>query len=83
MVERILKIGWCQNQHQILYAVLCKSTFDKLSLETEEISLEDDRFGDALEIISKGNTIARLGKVSPKLLKEYDIDQDCFTQKLR
>lgn len=55
-----------------------KILFDKLSLETEEISLEDDRFGDALEIISKGNTIARLGKVSPKLLKEYDIDQDCF-----
>ena len=55
-----------------------KVLFDKLSLETEEISLEDDRFGDALEIISKGNTIARLGKVSPKFLKEYDIDQDCF-----
>ena len=55
-----------------------KVLFDKLSLETEEISLEDDRFGDALEIISKGNTIARLGKVSPKLLKEYDIDQECF-----
>ena len=55
-----------------------KVLLDKLSLETEEISLEDDRFGDALEIISKGNTIARLGKVSPKLLKEYDIDQDCF-----
>ena len=55
-----------------------KVLFDKLNLETEEISLEDDRFGDALEIISKGNTIARLGKVSPKLLKEYDIDQECF-----
>jgi phenylalanyl-tRNA synthetase beta chain len=55
-----------------------KVLFDKLSLETEEISLEDDRFGDALEIISKGKTIARLGKVSPNLLKEYDIDQDCF-----
>ncbi len=55
-----------------------KVLFDKLNLETEEISLEDDRFGDALEIISKGNTIARLGKVSPNLLKEYDIDQDCF-----
>ena len=54
-----------------------KVLFDKLNLETEEISLEDDRFGDALEIISKGNTIARLGKVSPKLLKEYDIDQEC------
>ena len=55
-----------------------KVLFDKLNLETEEISLEDDRFGDALEIISKGKTIARLGKVSPNLLKEYDIDQECF-----
>ena len=34
-----------------------KVLFDKLSLETEEISLEDDRFGDALEIISKGKGI--------------------------
>ncbi len=55
-----------------------KVLFDKLNLETEEISLEDNRFGDALEVISKGKTLARLGKVSPKLLKEYDIDQDCF-----
>ena len=26
----------------------------------------------------RGKTIVRLGKVSPKLLKEFDIDQDCF-----
>jgi phenylalanyl-tRNA synthetase beta chain len=50
--------------------------YDKLNLETEEVSLEDERFSDALEI--KGKTIARLGKVSPKLLKDFDIEQECF-----
>jgi hypothetical protein len=34
----------------------------KLNLETEEVSLEDERFSDALEIVSAGKTIARLGK---------------------
>ena len=50
----------------------------KLNLETEEVSLEDERFSDALEIVSAGKTIARLGKVSPKLLKNFDIEQECF-----
>ena len=50
----------------------------KLNLETEEVSLEDERFSDALEIVSAGKTIARLGKVSPKLLKDFDIEQECF-----
>ncbi|GGP02567.1 phenylalanine--tRNA ligase beta subunit [Cloacibacterium rupense] len=51
---------------------------NKLNLKTEEISLEDERFDDALEIVSSGKSIARLGKVSAKLLKDFDIDQDCF-----
>mgnify|MGYP000001539441 FL=1 len=55
-----------------------KVLLDRLNLVTEEKSLEDERFGDALEITANGKTIARLGKVSPKLLKEFDIDQDCF-----
>ena len=50
----------------------------KLNLETEEVSLEDERFSDALEIVLAGKTIARLGKVSPKLLKDFDIEQECF-----
>ena len=50
----------------------------KLNLETEEVSLEDERFSDALEIVSAGKIIARLGKVSPKLLKDFDIEQECF-----
>ncbi len=54
----------------------------KLNLETEEVSLEDERFSDALEIVSAGKTIARLGKVSPKLLKDFDIEQECFYAEL-
>lgn len=50
----------------------------KLNLKTEEISLEDERFADALEIVANGKTIARLGKVSAQLLKDFDIEQDCF-----
>lgn len=50
----------------------------KLNLETVEKSLDDERFSDALEIVSGNKTIARIGKVSPKLLKEFDIEQDCF-----
>lgn len=55
-----------------------KVLLDKLNLTIEEKSLEDDRFFDALELVSNGKTIARLGKVSPQLLKEFDIEQDCF-----
>ncbi|MDO5615642.1 MAG: phenylalanine--tRNA ligase subunit beta [Cruoricaptor ignavus] len=50
----------------------------KLNIETEEQALADERFSDALELISNGKTIARLGKVSSQLMKDFDIDQDCF-----
>ena len=55
-----------------------KILLDKLNLTTEEKSLEDERFADALEILSGGKTIARLGKVSAQMLKDFDIDQECF-----
>ena len=55
-----------------------KILLDKLNLTFVEKPLEDERFADALEIISGKKTIARLGKVSPQLLKEFDIEQDCF-----
>lgn len=51
---------------------------DKLNLNIEEQSLEDARFSDALQLTSGGKTIARLGKVSSELLKDADIDQECF-----
>lgn len=55
-----------------------KILLDKLNLNIEEKSLEDARFSDALELVSGGKTIARLGKVSPQSLKDADLDQDCF-----
>lgn len=50
----------------------------KLNLTIEEKSAEDSRFSDGLEFISNGKTVARLGKVSPDLLKDADISQECF-----
>ena len=45
-----------------------KILLDKLNLTFVEKPIEDERFADALEIISGKKTIARLGKVSPQLL---------------
>ncbi|QCX53949.1 phenylalanine--tRNA ligase subunit beta [Elizabethkingia sp. JS20170427COW] len=50
----------------------------KLGLETEEKALEDSRFSDAIEILSEGKTIARLGIVSKALLKDADMSQPAY-----
>lgn len=55
-----------------------KILLDKLDVDFEEKSLQDARFTDALELVSGGKTIARLGKVAPELLKQYDMDQPAF-----
>lgn len=55
-----------------------KILLEKLNVELHETALEDERFSDALEIKSDGKTLARLGKVSPKLLKDFDISQEVF-----
>lgn len=55
-----------------------KVLLEKLNLSIEEKFLEEERFSDALELISAGKTVARLGKVSLELLKDADIEQDCF-----
>ncbi len=49
-----------------------------LGTKLEEKPLEDERFSEALEIVSEGRTLARLGKVAAKLLKDSDVDQACF-----
>ncbi len=49
-----------------------------LPVSVEEKYLEDSRFSDAIEFSVNGKTVARLGKVAPALLKDADIDQDCF-----
>ncbi len=51
---------------------------EKLNIQTTEKSLEDARFSDALEILSEGKVVARLGKVAPAVLKDFDIDQPVF-----
>lgn len=55
-----------------------KILLDKLNLDFSEKALEDIRFSDALELVSGGKTIAKLGKVAPALLKDADVDQDVF-----
>ncbi len=55
-----------------------KILLERLKVDFEEKSLEDVRFSDALEITSHGKTIAKLGKVSAELLKDFDINQEVF-----
>lgn len=55
-----------------------KILLDRLNVNYEEKPLEDPRFSDALEFSFKAKTLARLGKVAPELLKDADVDQDCF-----
>ncbi|MGZ5188266.1 MAG: phenylalanine--tRNA ligase subunit beta [Kaistella sp.] len=55
-----------------------KILLDKLNLNLEEKPLNDSRFSDAIELVSDGRTVARLGKVSTELLKDADISQECF-----
>ena len=51
---------------------------DHLGIKMEEKPFEDERFSEALEIVSGGRTIARLGKVSAQMLKDSDLDQLCY-----
>ena len=55
-----------------------KILLEKLNLVLHESALQDERFSDALEIKSEGKTLARLGKVAPQLLKDFDISQEVF-----
>ena len=55
-----------------------KLLLDKIPVTLDEKYLEDSRFSDAVELTANGKTIARLGKVAPELLKDADIDQECF-----
>ncbi|MDE5436935.1 phenylalanine--tRNA ligase subunit beta [Elizabethkingia meningoseptica] len=51
---------------------------DKLGLDTTERALEDSRFSDAIEILSDGRTLARIGVVSKALLKDADLSQAAY-----
>lgn len=51
---------------------------NRLNVSIEEKPLEDSRFADAIELVVNGKTLARLGKVSAQMLKDFDIEQDCW-----
>lgn len=50
----------------------------KLGFNISERALSDTRFSDAIELLSEGKTIARIGKVTQNLLKQHDIEQGVF-----
>ncbi|MCY0969395.1 phenylalanine--tRNA ligase subunit beta [Chryseobacterium wangxinyae] len=55
-----------------------KVLLEKLSVDYKEVALSDDRFSDALSFEVNEKTLVRIGKVAPQMLKDFDIDQDCF-----
>ena len=55
-----------------------KILLQRLPVQFEEKPLEDERFSDALELSVNGKTVARIGKVAPQLLKDFDINQEVF-----
>ena len=55
-----------------------KVLLEKLAIDYKEIASSDERFSDALEYNTNGETIVRIGKVAPQMLKDFDIDQECF-----
>lgn len=55
-----------------------KVLLEKLAVDYKEIAFTDGRFSDALEYEINGETVVRIGKVAPQMLKDFDIDQDCF-----
>ncbi|MFC3158242.1 phenylalanine--tRNA ligase subunit beta [Chryseobacterium arachidis] len=55
-----------------------KVLLEKLAIEYKEVALADERFSDALAYEAEGKTLVRIGKVAPQMLKDFDIDQECF-----
>jgi phenylalanyl-tRNA synthetase beta chain len=55
-----------------------KVLLEKLAIDYKEVALSDERFSDALAYEVDGKALVRIGKVSSQLLKDFDIDQECF-----
>lgn len=55
-----------------------KVLLERLAINYQEVALADDRFSDAIAYEADGKTLVRIGKVAPQLMKDADIDQDCF-----
>lgn len=55
-----------------------KVLLEKLAIDCKETPLSDERFSDALAYEADGKVLVRIGKVAPQMLKDFDIDQECF-----
>ncbi|KPH14928.1 phenylalanine--tRNA ligase subunit beta [Chryseobacterium sp. ERMR1:04] len=55
-----------------------KVLLERLAIDYKEVALSDGRFSDALAYEVEGKVLVRIGKVAPQMLKDFDIDQDCF-----
>ncbi|WP_143883415.1 phenylalanine--tRNA ligase subunit beta [Chryseobacterium binzhouense] len=55
-----------------------KVLLERLAINYQEVALADDRFSDAIAYEADGKTLVRIGKVAPQLMKDADIDQNCF-----
>ncbi|MFP3599231.1 phenylalanine--tRNA ligase subunit beta [Chryseobacterium sp. SIMBA_029] len=55
-----------------------KVLLERLSIDYRETALSDERFSDAVAYEADGKILVRIGKVAPAMLKDFDIDQDCF-----
>ncbi len=55
-----------------------KVLLERLAVDYRETALSDDRFSDALAYEADGKVLVRIGKVARQLLKDADMDQECF-----
>lgn len=55
-----------------------KVLLERLAVDYKEVALSDGRFSDALAYEVEGKVLVRIGKVAPQMLKDFDIEQDCF-----
>lgn len=55
-----------------------KVLLERLAIDYKEVPSSDARFSDALEYVSNDKTLVRIGKVAPQMLKDFDIEQECF-----
>jgi phenylalanyl-tRNA synthetase beta chain len=73
--------NWLQPKSAVSFYNLkayVKVLLERLAVDYKEAALSDERFSDALVYEVDGKALVRIGKVSPALLKDFDIDQDCF-----
>ncbi|OCK50982.1 phenylalanine--tRNA ligase subunit beta [Chryseobacterium sp. CBo1] len=55
-----------------------KVLLERLAIDYKEVALDDERFSDAIAYEAEGKTLVRIGKVAPQMLKDFDVDQECF-----